>query len=531
MAKVKEAAVETPATNKDKIKSALSLLQKKFGKESVMTLSDINLQCVDTVSTGSLNLDLALGVGGLPLGRMVEIFGPESSGKSTIATQLCANAQKKGLVAAYIDVENAFDPIYAKKLGVNLEELIFSQPSSGEEAFQIVEELLKTKGVQVIILDSIAALRPQCEIDGEIGDHFIGRHAKLMSDGLRKINPLVKDANALCLFINQTRCKIGVMYGCLHGDTQVTFEDGRNIPIREVVENKIEGKVACLLDDKVVYKNIIDWHNNGEIETPEDWITIVTDDIKNTGSISITVTPDHEVMTEKGWKKAKEITIYDKVVSFDTDLHTQYVEVLCVTTGNEAKFTNPEKYDITVEDGHCYFAGASKGAGVLVHNSPETTPGGESMKFYASVRMRISRTTKPMEDSSKIAIGNETKVKVIKNKVAPPFREAQFDIIYGKGIDKAKEILKNALKLGFIEKSGAWFTYEDIFKLQGEETVKEWLNNNPEYFDILEKKIREKVASVATEDMLVASEEETDFDEEDGEDTTVHKDENYMDLK
>lgn len=327
-------------TKNPKVEAALKLLHKKFGEDSALTFDTASVKKVDTVSTGSLNLDLALGVGGLPLGRICEIFGPESSGKSTICLHVCAAAQKLGYTCAYLDLEHAFDARYAEKLGINLKELIFCQPNSGEEAFQIMEELLKEKLVNVIIFDSIASARTRAEIEGEVGDSFIGRQAKLMSDGLKKVTPLAFDANCLCLFTNQLRMKIGVMFG-----------------------------------------------------------------------------------------------------------------------------------------------------------NPETTSGGEAMKYYSSVRMRISRTTAPITDSKKEAVGNDTKVKVIKNKVAPPFREACFQIIYGKGINSTQEVVNLAVKFDYIQKKGGWYYYGEE-KMQGEASVLNWLSENPDVKKELEDKVKEKVFSL-----------------------------------
>ena len=344
-----------PETKSDNIVKALNLLNKKFGDGAVMTFSNATIKKVDAISTGSLGLDLALGVGGLPLGRAVEIYGPESSGKSTICMQVCAQAQKQGYNVAYLDLENAFDPVYAKNLGIDLNNMLFAQPASGEEAFQIMETLLKEKLVNVIIFDSIASARTNAELNGEVGDNFIGRQAKLMSDGLKKITPLANAANCLCIFTNQLRMKIGVMFG-----------------------------------------------------------------------------------------------------------------------------------------------------------SPETTPGGEAMKFYASVRMRISRVIKPIEGKGE-AIGNETKVKIVKNKVAPPFREAVFDILYNKGVDVDKEILDMAVKFGFIQKAGAWFKYGEE-KFQGKAGVAQWLTENPKTKEKLLEDIKMALLHEPDDDNVDTVEDEIEED-------------------
>lgn len=342
---------------------ALKLLKKQFGEDAIMTFDDDSVLDIESISTGSLSLDLALGIGGLPLGRIVEIFGPESSGKSTVCTHLCANAQKAGYRVAYIDVEHAFDPKYAKALGLNLKEMLFSQPDSGEQAFQIMETIMQNKLAHVIIFDSVAAARTTSEINGEMGDNFIGRQAKLMSDGLKRIVPLAADANCLCVFTNQIRQKIGVMFG-----------------------------------------------------------------------------------------------------------------------------------------------------------NPETTPGGEALKFYASVRMRISRKSTPLKEGD-AAVASEVTVKVIKNKVAPPFREATFDIKFGKGIDVDKEILQAATKFGLLVKAGAWYKYNGENVGQGEIKTLAWLKNNPEIKNTLYTKVLSLDKEIYSDDIVNESTEETTevFDPETGE--------------
>ena len=299
----------------NKVKAALALLNKKFGDGSAMTFNNLEVKKVAAVSTGSISLDLALGVGGLPLGRICEIFGPESSGKSTICLQVCAEAQKIGKTVCYLDLENAFDALYAKALGVNLNSLIFSQPACIEDAFNMMVELLSNKLADVIIFDSVTAARTKAELNGEVGDNFIGTQARLMSSGLKKIAAMANEANCLCLFVNQIRMKIGVMFG-----------------------------------------------------------------------------------------------------------------------------------------------------------NPETTTGGMALQFYSSVRMRIAGKKQIAEGTGDdaIAVARETEVKIIKNKVAPPFRTANFIIRFGKGISKEEEVFDYAIKFGLIEKSGGWFKYKDE-KIQGKE--------------------------------------------------------------
>ncbi|EGZ46671.1 recombinase RecA [Neisseria wadsworthii] len=335
--------------------AALAQIEKNFGKGSIMKMDgshqDENLE---VISTGSLGLDLALGVGGLPRGRIVEIYGPESSGKTTLCLETIAQCQKNGGVCAFIDAENAFDPIYARKLGVKVEDLLVSQPDTGEQALEICDMLVRSGGVDMVVIDSVAALVPKAEIEGEMGDSHVGLHARLMSQALRKLTGHIKKTNTLVVFINQIRMKIGVMFG-----------------------------------------------------------------------------------------------------------------------------------------------------------SPETTTGGNALKFYASVRLDIRRTgqIKKGED----ILGNETKVKVIKNKVAPPFRQAEFDIMYGEGVSWEGELIDLGVKYDIVEKSGAWYSYNGAKIGQGKDNVRIWLKENPEVANEIDRKIREKAGTTVqiTEGKL----DETDGEE------------------
>ena len=304
------------------LEAALAQIDRAFGKGSAMKLGSREAIQIESISTGSLGLDIALGIGGLPRGRIVEIFGPESSGKTTLALHAIAEAQKTGGTAAFIDAEHALDPVYAKKLGVNIDELIVSQPDT-EQALEIADTLVRSNAVDVLVIDSVAALVPRAEIEGEMGDSHVGLQARLMSQALRKITGSINRSHCLVIFINQIRMKIGVMYG-----------------------------------------------------------------------------------------------------------------------------------------------------------SPETTTGGNALKFYASVRLDIRRTGQ-IKDREDI-VGNTTRVKVVKNKVAPPFKQVEFDIMYGEGISKTGEILDLGVKAGLVEKSGAWFSYDSIRIGQGRENAKTWLKENPE---------------------------------------------------
>ena len=321
---------------KDKaLELAIAQIEKQFGKGSIMRLGENAKLSIEAIPTGALPLDIATGIGGVPKGRIIEIFGPESSGKTTVALHIIAEAQKKGGIAAFIDAEHALDPAYAKNLGVKVEDLIISQPDTGEQALEIAEALVRSGAIDIIVIDSVAALVPKAEIDGEMGDSHMGLQARLMSQALRKLAGAISKSNAVAIFINQLREKIGVMFG-----------------------------------------------------------------------------------------------------------------------------------------------------------NPETTTGGRALKFYASMRLDVRRieTLKKGDD----VYGNRTRVKVVKNKVAPPFKQAEFDIIYGKGISKEGCILDMAVEAGVVNKAGAWYSYENTRIGQGRENSKEYLLSNPELMDEIEKKVLEK---------------------------------------
>ena len=312
---------------------ALAAIDKQFGKGSIMRMGEKTSMGIESIQTGALSLDLALGVGGLPRGRVVEIFGPESSGKSTLAMHVVAEAQRNGGICAYIDAEHAMDPVYASAIGVDIDQLLISQPDTGEQALEIVDMLVRSGAVDVVVIDSVAALTPRAEIEGEMGDTHVGLQARLMSQALRKLTANLSRTNTIAIFINQLREKIGVMFG-----------------------------------------------------------------------------------------------------------------------------------------------------------SPETTPGGRALKFYSSVRLDIRRI-ESIKDGAEI-VGNRTRVKVVKNKVAPPFRQAEFDIMYGKGISREGTLLDIAVDMGIIKKSGAWFTYEGEQLGQGRENAKSFLSDNPEIMVEVSEKVR-----------------------------------------
>ena len=347
------------AENIDKkkaLETALSQIEKQFGKGSVMKLGDYKAMEIEAIPTGALSLDMALGIGGLPRGRIIEIYGPESSGKTTLALHVVAEAQKEGGEAAFIDAEHALDPVYAKKLGVDIDNLIVSQPDTGEQALEITESLVRSGALDVIVVDSVAALVPKAEIDGDMGDSHMGLQARLMSQALRKLAGAINKSKTVLIFINQLREKIGVMFG-----------------------------------------------------------------------------------------------------------------------------------------------------------NPETTTGGRALKFYASVRLDIRKAENIKQDGE--IKGSRTRVKVVKNKVAPPFREAEFDIVYGEGISIAGNILDMAVNMDIIEKSGSWFSYNGERIGQGRENVKKYLKENPEILDEVESKVRSN-AEKAFEESLGEEIPEIDMDDD-----------------
>ena len=350
--------VEGSSMDKSKaLDAALSQIERNFGKGSIMRLGKGNRPIeIETVSTGSLGLDIALGIGGLPRGRVVEIYGPESSGKTTLALQCIAEAQKKGGICAFVDAEHALDPIYARKLGVNIDDLLISQPDAGEQALEIADTLVRSGAVDVLVIDSVAALVPRAELEGEMGDSQPGLQARLMSQALRKLTASINRSNTMVIFINQIRMKIGVMYG-----------------------------------------------------------------------------------------------------------------------------------------------------------SPETTTGGHALKFYASVRLDIRRIGAIKERDE--VVGNQTRVKVVKNKLAPPFKQVEFDIMYGEGVSKTGELIDLGVKAGVVEKSGAWFSYDSQRIGQGRENAKSFLKANPDIAGKIDAAIRQNAGLIA-EKILAGEEGATAADDE-----------------
>ena len=669
---------------------ALASIDRQFGKGAIMRLGQRGaLEEIAIIPTGALALDAALGVGGIPRGRITEIYGPESSGKTTLALHVIAEAQRMGGTAAFIDAEHALDPIYAKNLGVNTDELLISQPDTGEQALEIAETLVRSNAVDVIVIDSVAALVPRAELDGDMGDSLPGLQARLMSQALRKLTAAISRSGTSVVFINQIREKIGVMFGCLHWGNRVLLADGSRKRIGTIVRHRLPVQVLSYdpVTGEVSPRRVVNWFNNGRTDSFLHFRVYGG----GSGRTGFVATPNHLVFTPRGEVPADELRLGDQVlfympdyrltedqqqlvlggslgdgslrmqgghsahfrvahacsqkdylewkhamlapfglaigrvgngIGFSTltmpvlgDLRRELYDALGrrtvrVTTlerldgrglavwyaddgsfdgsyarwGNGKAYLNnkslrgearvavqsylerigvgrprddgrrfsfnseqtvrlhrliarylhpavdykihpslrgqfawhpssagtldgrrqfgvvpveitgrqvlpsgirPYRFDLEVEGNHTYLAN-----GVVVHNSPETTTGGRALKFYASVRLDIRRigTIKKAEE----AVGNETRVKVVKNKVAPPFREALFDIMYGEGISREGEILELGVAHGVVDKSGAWFTYKKDRIGQGKDNSREYLKEHPELAAEIEAKIREK---------------------------------------
>lgn len=478
---------QTDDLNKQ-IELAIAQLDRQFGKGSVMRLDDEPMKWA-SIPTGAINLDLALGIGGLPQGRICEVFGPESSGKSTLCLHVIANAQKMGKICMFIDAEHALDPIYAKALGVKLSDLLLSQPGSGEEAIDIAELMIKTGALRdgVCVIDSVAALVPKAELDGDMDASHMGLQPRLMAKAMRRLVPLAAETNTLILFTNQIREKIGIMFGCLHADTLVNFVDGRSISIRQVVDNKIEGEVWSYNEETTAIepRPIVDWHYNGNVESASDYIHIETEALD--GRSSITVTPDHECLTPKGWKQAKDLGVGDRLIS-----KYRPARIVSVREASNEQMEQKGKYDISVEGNHNYMAGGSAN-GLIVHNSPETQPGGRALKFAASVRIDLRRIESIQDKAGEDVIGNRVKAKVIKNKMAPPLRVVEFNIMYGRGVDYLRCILDLGTDYEVVKKSGSWYSYEGTQLGQGPKNATEHLASDMEMTREIERKIYERV--------------------------------------
>ena len=676
------------------LEMALAQIDKNFGKGSVMRLGDDTRPPVAVIPTGSIALDVALGIGGLPRGRVVEIYGPESSGKTTVALHAVANAQAAGGIAAFIDAEHALDPEYAKKLGVDTDALLVSQPDTGEQALEIADMLVRSGAIAIIVIDSVAALVPRAEIEGEMGDSHVGLQARLMSQALRKMTGALANTGTTAIFINQLREKIGVMFGCLSYDTMVTLADGSQEKIGKIVNQKMDVEVLSYDPDlgRVVPKRIVNWFDNGVSDT---FLQFTIAKPGGNGRAQMGLTVNHLVRTPGGWREAGEIFAGDRVMisqphllspqqrqvvlgglmgdgnlspsrikgslgtrfrmghgpkeldyldwkaslfgnigqsrrvnakgagfvdltplpelaelreavywgdgkktlsyeylkaltplalavwymddgstregSGRSDSHSEICveafsqgsrqRLLEVLAGQfdlhpslavrgarqmsvlsfaqdetatlhelvapyihpsmeykllerfrgrfavEPEFVEPtllpvpapvlevkikprtrsmHRFDIEVEGSHNYLAD-----GVIVHNSPETTTGGKALKFYASIRIDVRRI-ETLKDGAE-AIGNRTRAKIVKNKMAPPFKQAEFDIVYGVGISREGSLIDMGVDQGFVRKSGAWYTYEGDQLGQGKENARAFLRDNPELADDIERRIKEKL--------------------------------------
>jgi len=686
------------------LETALAQIERQFGRGAIMRLGEDARAPIEVIPTGSIALDVALGVGGFPKGRIVEIYGPESSGKTSLALHAIANAQKSGGIAAIIDAEHALDPDYAKKLGVDTDALLVSQPDTGEQALEIADMLIRSGAIDIIVIDSVAALVPKAEIEGEMGDSHVGLQARLMSQALRKIAGTLNQTKTTAIFINQLREKIGVMFGCASWYTFVTLADGSRERIGKIVDQKMAVEVLSYDPalGKIVPKKVVNWFNNGPTEQFLRFRVERAGGGRGRGTATIDVTANHLVRTPGGWREAGEIAVGDRVMlaqrqllsdsqwqvilgsvmgdgnlsrpirssahsarfrmghgasqaeyldwkvsllenvphsrtvnakaavfadftplgelselrdvvyqgdgkkhltwdylkkltplslaiwymddgcftlrskglqertrggtgriefcveamspgsrdrlvqylrdtrGLDVKLMTRgkrQVAILQFTTAASEKFqklvapyvhssmeykllpryrgrfqVEPEfiepvimpapatvlevkdktgypimsRYDIEVEGSHNYLAD-----GVIVHNSPETTTGGKALKFYASIRLDIRRI-ETLKDGTD-AVGNRTRVKVVKNKVSPPFKVAEFDILYGQGISREGSLIDLGVEQGIVRKSGAWYTYDGDQLGQGKENARNFLRDNPDLANGIEKKIKEKL--------------------------------------
>ncbi|QZA06168.1 recombinase RecA [Mycolicibacter heraklionensis] len=689
---------------------AMAQIDKNFGKGSVMRLGDEVRQPISVIPTGSIALDVALGIGGLPRGRVVEIYGPESSGKTTVALHAVANAQAAGGIAAFIDAEHALDPEYAKKLGVDTDSLLVSQPDTGEQALEIADTLIRSGALDILVIDSVAALVPRAEIEGEMGDSHVGLQARLMSQALRKMTGALNNSGTTAIFINQLREKIGVMFGCMNYSTRVTLADGTTEKIGKIVNNKMDVEVLSYDPDtdRVVPRKVVNWFDNGPTE---QFLQFTVEKSGGNGKSQFAATSNHLIRTPGGWTEAGEIIAGDRVLTaephllsdqqfqvvlgslmgdgslspnrrdrngvrfrlghgakqieylqwktalmgnighsvrenakgatfvdfkplpelgelqravylgdgkkflsedylkaltplalaiwymddgsfslrskglqertaggsgrieicveamtegtrtrlcdylrdthgldvrlrssgsagkavlvFSTAATTQFQEMVApyMAPSMEYKllprfrgqsavtpqFIEPtqrlvpsrvldvhvkpptrsmHRFDIEVEGNHNYFVD-----GVMVHNSPETTTGGKALKFYASVRLDVRRI-ETLKDGTD-AVGNRTRVKVVKNKVSPPFKQAEFDILYGRGISREGSLIDMGVDQGFIRKSGSWFTYDGEQLGQGKENARNYLLTNVDVANEIEKKIKEKlgIGAVLTDEL------------------------------
>ena len=679
---------------------ALAGIEKQFGKGSIMRLGERPATQIQVIPTGSIALDVALGIGGLPRGRVVEVYGPESSGKTTVALHAIANVQRAGGIAAFIDAEHALDPDYARALGVDTDALLVSQPDTGEQALEIADMLVRSGALEIIVIDSVAALVPRAEIEGEMGDSHVGLQARLMSQALRKITGALNSAGTTAIFINQLREKIGVMFGCFNYSTRVTLADGTQEKIGKIVNQRLDVEVLSYDPDtdRMEPRRIVNWFNNGRADR---FLQFTVAKSGGNGRAQFAATANHLIRTPGGWAPAGELIAGDRVMlaeprrlseqqwqvvlgslmgdgNLSPNLHDRsgvrfrlghgvaqaayldwkvsllgnighsrredsrgavfadftplpeldelhsavylgdgkkhlswdYLKALtplalavwymddgafterskgvqertrggtgrieiCVEAMSEgsrdrlvdhlrdaygldvkltrrgtrqmsviqfttaattvfqqivAPFVPPamerkllprlqgnctvvpdsvevemrpvparvidvrvkprtrsmSRFDIEVEGNHNYLVD-----GVLVHNSPETTSGGRALKFYASVRLDVRRI-ESLKDGTDV-VGNRTRVKVVKNKVAAPFKQAEFDIMYGQGISREGSLIDVGVEQSIIRKAGAWYTYDGDQLGQGKENARNFLRENPDVAAEIEKRIKEKL--------------------------------------
>jgi len=663
--------------NKKNLEETLEEIQQRFGEGAIMKLTDVRQANVDTIPTGSIALDLVLGVGGVPRGRIIEIYGAESTGKTTVALHILAEAQKKGGVGAFIDAEHALDPDYARKIGVKVDNLLISQPDSGEQALQITEALVRSQSVDVIVIDSVAALTPKAEIEGEMDQQQIGLQARLMSKALRKLAGIVSKSKTLIIFLNQTRMKIGIMFGCLNYKSKVNLSDGTTEWIGRIVNQKKKVKIISYnwKTGKMMDKEISGWYKNGNADK---FLQITAYKPYGNGKAQIACTTNHPILTPSGWRKAENISIHDKIllsapfklsnfqweiirgsimgdgnlsgtrkkesygvrfrlghglkqknylkwkaglfknidstvceneksINFDLSPLSELFAARQEIYRDGHKFLSPDflsaltplslaiwymddahldirdkaqtkdriqicvkaiapqsrqqiqellscRYDIKIQIGHCgsnpYITFDQKNTekflalikkyihpsmeykllpkyrgcfnvnpvfseiifkpiavpvldiktkpktrsmmrfdigvkglhnfladGIVVHNSPETTPGGMALKFYSSVRINLARIAQIKQKDE--IVGSRIKAKIVKNKVAAPFKVAEFDIYYDEGISRIVDLLNTGVKYEVIKRVGSWYQYEDKKIGQGIEGVREYLKGDP----------------------------------------------------
>lgn len=487
-------------SKEERLDEVLKMINKKFVTDSsdkiVNRFGDQYANRVPTFSSGSLVLDSILG-GGIPKGRIVEIYGPEASGKTSIALTTAGNAQREGETVAFIDFEYALDPRYAKRLGVNMEELIYATPDYMEQGMQMIEDMANTGAFSLIVVDSIASMVPKVEWEGELEDQNMAVQARILSRSLKKLVGTASRNSCTIMFINQIREKVGFVMGCLSANTMISLVDGRSFTMKELVEEQVQGEVLSLNEKtgRIESKKIVDWHDNGELHDVREWVNIKTGSNESEG----TFTRDHELLSEGKWKKAKELTVGDTLTSYTElgkDNSRTMVEVPIVEINPVTRIESNEagRYDITVEDNHNYFAGSDKN-GFLVHNSPETTPGGRAMKFYASQRIVVRRAEKVTENGE--TIGNNVKIRIDKNKVGKPFGTGVTVLTYGQGILQEAEIISNevGVKYGIIEKRGASI-YEietgERIAVGAAKAIKE-LQTNRELFNRLSKALTKSI--------------------------------------